>query len=217
MQCDGSQGDSCGEYEQQLPITPSTPYIIFTAAVLFLSKVRVYQFKLGTITVDMVSYNDTIWMITWIVPTVGTVTLRSGDCIILKGIFGWVYLTRNSVCYIIQRGPGWQYAYCSYYFLPWLVENIIPIKLRIRWKLLWTNIFPIKLLLKSMKLPLLCSSVCNMTSYCLCIQGCTSAINSFCLFFLLIDTYLNKLSIHRAWGSLMTVIVELAEATYLAP
>ena len=87
VQCDGSQGDTYGEYEQQFSITPSTPYIIFTAAVLYFSKVRVYQFLLGTITVDIVSYKDTHWMITWIVLTVGTVTLRSGDCIILKGIF----------------------------------------------------------------------------------------------------------------------------------
>ena len=106
VQCDGSQGDTCGEYEQQFAITPSNPFIIFAAAVLSFSKVRVYQFLLGTITVDIVSYNDTIWMTTWIVPTVGIVTLRSGDCIILKGIFGWVHLTRNSVCYIIQRGLG---------------------------------------------------------------------------------------------------------------
>ncbi len=86
VQCDGSQRDSCGEYEQQLPITPSSPFIIFTTAVLFLSKVRVYQFKLGTITVDIVSYNGIVWMISWIVPTVSTGTLSSVDRVVPIGI-----------------------------------------------------------------------------------------------------------------------------------
>ena len=53
VQCGGSQGDSCGEYEQLLLIPPSTPHIIDTASVLLWSKVRISQFKLGAITVNV--------------------------------------------------------------------------------------------------------------------------------------------------------------------
>ena len=53
VQCDGSQGDSCGECEQQLPIPPNGPHIIITATVLLLSKVRIGQSKLCAITVDV--------------------------------------------------------------------------------------------------------------------------------------------------------------------
>ena len=53
VQCDGSEGDSCGEYEQQLRIIPSGPHIIVTATVLLLSKVGIIQFKLGTIAVNV--------------------------------------------------------------------------------------------------------------------------------------------------------------------
>ena len=53
VQCDGSQGDTCGEYKQQLPITPCTPLIIISDLVLLLSKVRIGQFKLCAITVDV--------------------------------------------------------------------------------------------------------------------------------------------------------------------
>ncbi len=41
VQCDGSQGDCCGEYEQQFPITTSRPQTIVDWTVLFLSKIRV--------------------------------------------------------------------------------------------------------------------------------------------------------------------------------
>ena len=34
VQCDISQGDSCGEYEQQLPITTSTPLVVTTTTEL---------------------------------------------------------------------------------------------------------------------------------------------------------------------------------------
>ena len=80
VQCDGSQGDSCGEYEQQLPIPPSNPHIIYTATVLLLSKVRISQFKFCTITVDVIFWMDTSFKVTsWIPPTVGTATLSSVD------------------------------------------------------------------------------------------------------------------------------------------
>ena len=36
VQCDGSQGDSCGEYEQQLPIPTSSPHIIYLVIVVSL-------------------------------------------------------------------------------------------------------------------------------------------------------------------------------------
>ena len=87
VQCDGSQGDSCGEYEQQLPITPSTPHITGTESVLLLSKVRVSQSKLGTITVDIIVGTEGSWKgTTWIPPTVGTATLSPADRVITIGI-----------------------------------------------------------------------------------------------------------------------------------
>ena len=39
VQCDGSQGDSCGEYEQHLCSTTTKPHIIVTDLIMPLSKV----------------------------------------------------------------------------------------------------------------------------------------------------------------------------------
>ena len=88
VQCDGSQGDTCGEYEQQLLITPSIPHIIVTATVLILSKVRISQYKSGTITVDVFfsEHSCRYLKITWIPPTVGTRPLSSSDRVIMIGI-----------------------------------------------------------------------------------------------------------------------------------
>ncbi len=86
VQCDGSQGDSCGEYiyEQQLRATTLNPHVI--VRILLSSKVRVNQFNLGIIAMDIVSYNGTFPMITWIVPTVSSRALISVDRVILIGI-----------------------------------------------------------------------------------------------------------------------------------
>ena len=54
VQCDGSQGDSHGEYEQQLSIATSTPHIIISGQILLLSKVGISQFELYSITMDVV-------------------------------------------------------------------------------------------------------------------------------------------------------------------
>ena len=87
MQCDGSQGDSCGEYEQQLISTPSSPHIIVATGVLLLSKVEISQFELCSITMDIIFLMPTcLKMIGWIPPTVGTGTLSSGDRVITIGI-----------------------------------------------------------------------------------------------------------------------------------
>ena len=87
MQCDGSQGDNCREYEQQVPVTTSRPQIIVYALVLFLSKVEISQFKLCTIAVDVVFWMDTLTLTTrWIPPTVGTDTLSSVDRVSMIGI-----------------------------------------------------------------------------------------------------------------------------------
>ena len=83
VQRDGSQGDTCVEYKQDLCITTSNPPIMFTSLVLFLSKVRISQLKLCAITMDVLFLvNRTIW----IPPTVGTSTLRSSDRVIPIGI-----------------------------------------------------------------------------------------------------------------------------------
>ena len=79
VQCDGSQGDSYGKYEQQFPSTPSTPLIIISAPVQLLSNIGISQFKLCSITVDVVFSR-------WIAATVGTGTLSSGDRVITIGI-----------------------------------------------------------------------------------------------------------------------------------
>ncbi len=84
VQCDGSQGDSCGKYEQQLPITASRPPVILTATVPFLSKVGSSQFELCPITMDKVFL---MVKTRWIPPTVGTGTLRSNDRVNMMGIF----------------------------------------------------------------------------------------------------------------------------------
>ena len=84
VQCDGSQGDSCGEYEQHLPIPPSNPHIMGTATELLVSKIRVSQSKLGAITVDV--YDTLITNKLWILPTVGTATLSSVDRVMTIGI-----------------------------------------------------------------------------------------------------------------------------------
>ena len=87
VQYDGSQGDSCREYEQQLPIPPNGPHIIIIATVLLLSKVRISQSKLCAITVDEIFWVDTSWKGTsWILPTVGTTSLSSSDRVITKDI-----------------------------------------------------------------------------------------------------------------------------------
>ena len=87
MQCDGSQGDNCREYEQQFPVTTSRPQIIVYVLVLFLSKVGISQFKLCTIAVDVVFWMDTLTLTTrWILPTVGTDTLSSVDRVSTIGI-----------------------------------------------------------------------------------------------------------------------------------
>ena len=80
VQRDGSQGDSEREYEQQLPITTSTPHVIVAAPVLLLSKIRVSQLKLSTITVGVIIC---VW---WVSPTFGTGTLSSADRVIPIGI-----------------------------------------------------------------------------------------------------------------------------------
>ena len=99
VQCDGSQGDSCGEYEQQLFTTPTTPHIIVSGLVLLLSKVGVSQFELCSITVDVVFWTQIFWKVTrWIHPTVGTDTLSSDDRAIMIGILWWVNLAKSSKC-----------------------------------------------------------------------------------------------------------------------
>ena len=90
VQYDGSQGDSCREYEQQLPITARRPPVILTATVWFLSKVGISQFELCPTTMDKV-----FWVVRTrqIPPTVGTGTLRSTDRVTTIGILWWVHLT----------------------------------------------------------------------------------------------------------------------------
>ena len=83
VQCDGSQGDSCGEYEQQLFTTPTTPHIIVSRLVLLSSKVGISQFELCSITMDVVFL---VGRTNWIAPTVGRDTLSSGNKIITIGI-----------------------------------------------------------------------------------------------------------------------------------
>ena len=107
VQCDGSQGDFCREYEQQSPIPISTPYIKVPGLILPLSKVGISQFELCSITIDEVFRMVTWWKITsWIVPTVGTGTLSSVDRVILIGILWRVHLT-------------WSGGYCR---VEWLVK-----------------------------------------------------------------------------------------------
>ena len=53
VQCDGSQGDFCGECEQQLPITTSRPCIVVSTLILLLSIVGISQFELFAITMDI--------------------------------------------------------------------------------------------------------------------------------------------------------------------
>jgi hypothetical protein len=99
VQCDGSQGDSCGEYEQQLPITTSRPLIIFTSLVLLSSKVGISQFEGYSITMDVVFWMHTWWSMTsWIPPTVGTGTLSSADRGLMIGILWWIHLTWTGGC-----------------------------------------------------------------------------------------------------------------------
>ena len=87
MQCDISQGDSCGEYEQQLPITTNSPHIIVAAVMHLLSKVGISQFELCSITMDIMFWMQTSWKVTRLIPpTVGTGTLSSGDRVITIGI-----------------------------------------------------------------------------------------------------------------------------------
>ncbi len=97
VQCDGSKGDSCGEYEQQLFTLSSTPYIIVNAAILLSSKVRVSQFTLGTITVNVTICGYSWWCqkAIRILPTIGTTTLSSIDRVIPISILCWVHLTRS--------------------------------------------------------------------------------------------------------------------------
>ena len=86
VQCDVSQGDSCGEYEQQLLITPSIPHNkkwLYTPYRIGAS-VRIAQFKLITIAVGI--YDAPITTSWWIPPTVGTGTLSSADRVIMIGI-----------------------------------------------------------------------------------------------------------------------------------
>ena len=99
VQCDGSQGDSCGEYEQQL-ITSSKPYIIISRLVLLLSNVRISQYKLVTITVEIAGWGYSWWYLkTTLIPhTISACTLSSIDRVIV-GILRWVHLTRGSICY----------------------------------------------------------------------------------------------------------------------
>ena len=75
------------EYEQQLPITTSTPHIIIAAPVLLSSEVRVSQFELCSITMDVIFWIHTCWKVAvWIAPTVGTSTLKSSHRVIVIGI-----------------------------------------------------------------------------------------------------------------------------------
>ena len=41
VQCDGSQGDSCGEYEQYLFTTRTIPCIVICVVILLLSKIGI--------------------------------------------------------------------------------------------------------------------------------------------------------------------------------
>ncbi len=86
VQCDGSQGDSCGEYEQQLRTTTLNPHVIVSVLILLSSKVGVNQFNWGTIIMDIVSYKGTLPIVIWIVPTFSTRALSSVDRVILIGI-----------------------------------------------------------------------------------------------------------------------------------
>ena len=84
VQCDGSQGDSCGEYEQQLPSIPAIPRIVIGAEILLLSNVVVSQFEMCSITMCVAFWKVNIFSL--IAPTVGTGTLSSGDIVIIIGI-----------------------------------------------------------------------------------------------------------------------------------
>ena len=96
VQCDGSQGDSCREYEQQSPIPINTPYIKVLGPIPLLSKESdgISQFELCPITVDEVFWMATWMNITiWVPPTIGTGTLRSSNRVIPIGILWRVHLT----------------------------------------------------------------------------------------------------------------------------
>ena len=86
VQCDGSQADSCRQYEQLLAIPCSAPHIIVTAPILFLSEGRISQFKLCAITMDVILWMNAILETRWIVPAVSTGSLRSSDRVIQIGI-----------------------------------------------------------------------------------------------------------------------------------
>ncbi len=83
VQCDGSQGNSCGEYEQQLRTTTLNPHTIVSILILLSSKAGVNQFNWGTIAMDIVSHKGTLPIVTWIVPTFSTGALSSVDRAIL--------------------------------------------------------------------------------------------------------------------------------------
>ena len=106
VQYDGSQGDSCGEYEQQLPITTTSPHIIVCSPILLLSKVGISQFELCIITMDIIFWTVTCLKVTrWIALTVGTDTLSSVDRVMTIGILWWVQLVwSGGYCGVVSQG-----------------------------------------------------------------------------------------------------------------
>ena len=116
--------------------------------ILLLSKLRVSQLELGTITVDVLIYEHSWWIVrtTLIAPTVGTGTLSSGDSVIMIGILWWVHLTRRIMCFVRKLLGWWLYTRMQKWcYLPWLKENKISTKVKIRSKLFWTSISPMQL------------------------------------------------------------------------